>query len=86
MPLIARKAPDIGRGILLHSVHSLVSGRDRCADCRRTPLLGERVHAMSNGRQVCELCRQRRGEEPVSSAIVRGPQQDHHVRLTVRAA
>ena len=28
----------------------------RCADCRRTPLAGERMHELDAGRVLCELC------------------------------
>lgn len=28
----------------------------RCADCRRTPLPGERVHELDSGQTVCDLC------------------------------
>ncbi|MGH2782598.1 MAG: hypothetical protein ACRDLA_14545, partial [Thermoleophilaceae bacterium] len=30
--------------------------RDSCAECRRTPLAGERVHEVDSGRLLCELC------------------------------
>jgi hypothetical protein len=29
---------------------------DRCADCRRTPLPGERMHELDSGRTLCDLC------------------------------
>lgn len=42
--------------MLRRSARSLDSGRARCAGCRRTPLVGERLHEMQTGRTLCELC------------------------------
>lgn len=42
--------------MLRRSARSLDSGRQRCAGCRRTPLVGERLHEMQTGRTLCELC------------------------------
>ncbi len=67
------------------SVDALRADRNRCSDCRRTPLTGERVYRYEGGRAVCELCRALRREDPVSSEPVRdeaGP----HVRVRSRAA
>jgi hypothetical protein len=61
------------RMLLRRSVGVLTAARNRCADCERTPLVGERVHLYGErgGRIVCELCRPLRREEPVASEIVR---------------
>ena len=48
--------PDLAAIMLRRSAQSLDSGRKRCAGCRRTPLVGERVHEMDTGRTLCELC------------------------------
>ncbi len=48
--------PDLGSILLRHSVGSLDSGQSRCAACRRTPLVGERLHEMDTGRKLCDLC------------------------------
>lgn len=67
---------------------ALTAERDRCADCGRTPLIGERVHLYAGGRHriVCELCRTQRREAPVASETVRHSEHGHTVRLTARAA
>ena len=57
--------PDLERALLRKSVDALAAGRHRCRDCRRTPLIGERVFTYAGGRTVCELCRALRREEPV---------------------
>ena len=49
--------PDLAGILLRRSVGSLDSGRPRCATCRRTPLVGERLHEMDSGRVLCDLCR-----------------------------
>jgi hypothetical protein len=49
--------PDLSGPLLRRSIGSLsASPRDRCADCRRTPLPGERLHVLDSGRRLCELC------------------------------
>jgi hypothetical protein len=61
------------------------SGR-RCADCRRTPLIGERVYHYEGGKMRCELCRPLRREQPVSSDLVHGPEHGHGVVRITRVA
>ena len=44
-------------------------GRSRpLRDCRRTPLVGERMFVYASGRAVCELCRTLRPDEPAEVA------------------
>ena len=38
------------------SMGALRPSRDSCAECRRTPLAGERLHELDSGRVLCELC------------------------------
>ncbi len=75
-----RVAPDLERRLLALAIEELAAERARCADCGRTPLVGEDVHLYEGGRVVCELCRQLRAEVPVSTERV------HHAEhgLTVR--
>jgi hypothetical protein len=51
------------------SVRALGAGRQRCAHCRRTPLVGERVFFYGE-RMVCALCRHLRREPPGREDIV----------------
>ncbi len=75
------------RYLLRRSVNTLAAARDRCVDCARTPLVGERVHLYERlPGIVCELCRQLRRSAPVASEIVRHSELGHTVRLTARAA
>lgn len=60
--------------------------RHRCADCRRTPLVGETVHVYDGGKVVCELCKHLRRDEPVSSEPVYGDAHGATVRVRARAA
>jgi hypothetical protein len=48
--------PDLAGILLRRSVGSLDSGRARCAECHRTPLVGEQLHEMDTGRLLCDLC------------------------------
>jgi len=65
----------------------------RCADCGRTPLIGERVYLYDSAALVCELCRMLRPAEPMLDALVShrlggGTRSDPAavVRVTRRAA
>ncbi len=70
------------RELLRKSVNALRAGVDRCHDCGRTPLIGERVYRYVGGRIACELCRALRREQPESSEIVHSGEHGHCVRLT----
>jgi hypothetical protein len=61
------------RVLLRRGVGVLTSDRNRCADCGRTPLVGERVHLFEErgGDVVCELCRPLRRGHPVATETVR---------------
>jgi hypothetical protein len=76
------------RMLMHHCLGALEADRDRCADCGRSPLIGEHVHLYEagEGSLVCELCRPLRRETPVASELVRHSEHGHAVRLTVRAA
>jgi hypothetical protein len=76
------------RVLLRRGVGALEADRDRCADCGRTPLTGERVHIYEGLPEpvVCELCRPLRRESPLASELVRHCEHGHAVRLMARAA
>jgi recombinational DNA repair protein (RecF pathway) len=73
------------RVLLRRGVGVLTADRNRCADCGRTPLLGERVH-LYGGAVVCELCRSERRDPPLGTETVRHSEDGHGVRLAARAA
>jgi hypothetical protein len=72
---------DLERALLRKSVGALASGRDRCADCGRTPLIGETLHHYGAGVTVCELCRSLRRGEPKQSEPVRHGEHGQTVRI-----
>jgi hypothetical protein len=75
------------RVLLRHGVGVLTADRNRCVDCGRTPLVGERVHLYERfGAIVCELCRSLRRDAPMVTETVRHSEHGHCVRLTARAA
>jgi len=82
----ATGATDLERVLLRKGVGALVADRERCADCRRTPLIGERIYLYADDQLVCELCRALRRDEPVKSDTVLHSEHGHAVRITVRAA
>ncbi len=74
------------RHLLRKGVGTRARSDSRCADCDRTPLIGERVHRYHDGVMRCELCRPLRREEPVASDLVHGPAHGHCVVKVTRVA
>ena len=72
---------DLERALLRKSVGALASDTHRCADCGRTPLIGETLHRYAGGDTVCELCRPLRRSEPVRSERVRNMEAGLTVRI-----
>ncbi len=77
---------DLELRLLRKGVGELASHRDRCADCGRTPLTGERLHHDALGEPVCELCRPTHRDEIVRTELVCGPEYGHTVRVRRLAA
>jgi hypothetical protein len=75
---------DLELRLLRKGVGVLAEGRDRCADCGRTPLTGEQVHHYGSRTLVCELCRPLRRREPDRTARV--PHSERGQTVKVRAA
>ena len=71
---------DLERALLRKCVDALEDGRQSCADCGRTPLIGETLYRYAGGATVCELCRPLRRERPSHEEIVHSPEH----ALTVR--
>ena len=78
--------PDLEIALLRKGVGALAAGRHCCAECGRTPLVGERVYVFARASTVCALCRPRRRGEPERSELVRHSERGHAVRLRRRAA
>jgi hypothetical protein len=85
-PLLGLSEPDLERELLRKGVVALAAGRASCAECGRTPLVGERIHFFDPGVVVCELCRSARGARPERSETVGHSERGHTVRLRVRPA
>jgi hypothetical protein len=72
---------DLERALLRRSVGALTVDRARCADCGRTPLIGETLYRYPEAVRVCELCRPLRREEPAGSERVRNSEYGQTVRV-----
>lgn len=72
---------DLERALLRKSVGALAIETHRCADCGRTPLIGETVHRYTRGETVCELCRPLRAGAPHRSERVRNCEAGLTVRV-----
>jgi hypothetical protein len=79
--------PDLELALLRKSVGVLAAGRHACADCGRTPLVGERMYRFGRGSAVCALCTPLRRTEPDAVELVRHFERGHTVRrVTPHAA
>jgi hypothetical protein len=74
---------DLELRLLRKGVGALTAGRERCADCGRTPLFGEQVHAYG-AKVVCELCSTLRRDAP--DASMRVHHCEHGQTVKIRAA
>ena len=72
---------DLERALLRRSVDALTIESTRCADCGRTPLIGETVHRYTRGETVCELCRPLRAGAPHRSERVHNCEAGLTVRV-----
>jgi hypothetical protein len=73
--------PDLEAALLRKSVGELTAGRLACADCGRTPLVGERMYRFGRSASVCALCTPLRRREPDAVALVRHFERGQTVRL-----
>jgi hypothetical protein len=48
--------PDLDAMLLRRSLSTPAPASDRCSDCGRTALAGERLHELGSGRVLCQLC------------------------------
>ena len=80
-PTASLDEQDLERALLRKSVGTLEEERHVCADCGRTPLIGETVYGYARATSVCELCRQLRRDEPERSVLVRHTQAGLAVRV-----
>jgi hypothetical protein len=86
MAALRKLAPTLERQLLRRAAGERAATELRCADCRRIPLIGERVHLYRGGKARCELCRPLRREEPLGSELVHGPAYGHCVVRVTRVA
>ena len=78
--------PDLELALLRRGVHQRTSGDERCADCNRTPLIGERVYIYERGVIRCELCRALSAQPPSHSRLIHGPEFGHTMKIVDRRA
>ena len=72
--------------LLRAGVEHLEAGREDCHDCRRTPLIGERVHVFAGGEIVCALCVADHAGEPEATRSVVHSELGHAVKPAARMA
>jgi hypothetical protein len=71
---------DLELRLLRKGVGELAADRTECADCGRSPLIGETVHRYGS-KTLCTLCRGHRVDAPDRSMLVRHMEHGHTVKL-----
>ncbi len=78
---------DLERALFRKGVGELAAERHVCAECGRSPLIGERIYLYARGAEVCALCRPQRRTEPERTELVRHDEFGQTVRVRrLRAA
>jgi hypothetical protein len=77
---------DLELALLRKGVGALAAGRHACADCGRTPLVGERLFRFGRREVVCALCGPLRRKEPDAVELVRHAELGLTVRRVMRPA
>ena len=72
------------RALLRRGVDERSAECDRCADCNRTPLIGERLYMYDGGVVRCELCRALSKQRPTRSYLIHGPEFGHTMKIVDR--
>ena len=78
--------PDLELALMRRGVDERATEYERCADCRRTPLIGERLYMYDDGAVRCELCRALSAASPARSRLVHGPEFGHTMKIADRRA
>jgi hypothetical protein len=78
---IGREMQELELALLREGIEERTAGRERCARCCRTPLIGERIYHYERGALVCELCRSLETQPPLSAQLVHGPAFGHTIRV-----
>jgi hypothetical protein len=86
MASAAREIQELELALLRRGLSERSAGSERCGNCSRTPLIGERVYEYGSGLIVCELCRVLQTEPPADSHIIHGPEFGHTMRITDQRA
>jgi hypothetical protein len=82
----ARDMAELELALLRRGVDQRDAGRECCSQCRRTPLIGERVYLHDHDLLVCELCRSLDEAGPRQSRLVHGPAFGHTIRIVDQRA
>jgi hypothetical protein len=78
--------PDLELALMRRGVDERATEYERCADCHRTPLIGERLYMYDHGLVRCELCRALSAQPPAHSRLVHGPEFGHTMKIADRRA
>ena len=78
--------PDLELALLRRGVDERAAGCERCGDCERTPLIGERVYTYEDGVIRCELCRAMTADAPSHARVIHGPEFGHTMKIADRRA
>ena len=85
MATSVREIQELELALLRRGLNERSEGSERCGNCNRTPLIGERVYEYESS-IVCAVCRPALRQAPQGSRMVHGPEWGHSIRVTDRRA
>jgi hypothetical protein len=77
---LQREMDRLELSLLRRGIDERAAHLERCARCRRTPLVGELVYLSGPHSIVCELCHFA-GDEPGDTRLVHTPAFGHSIRI-----
>jgi hypothetical protein len=78
------ESADLELALLRRGMRERNEDRARCHECRRSPLIGERVYIYAGGAVLCELCRAMSAQTPAGSRVIHGPEFGHTMKIADR--
>ena len=82
---IQREVDELELSLLRRGIDERLAHSERCARCRRTPLVGERVYMRSPEAIVCELCHFS-GDDFAGTRVIHTPAFGHTIRIVDQRA
>jgi hypothetical protein len=82
----SRNMPALELALLREGVERRDATHERCSDCHRVPLAGERVYLAEADQVLCALCCSEESNRSLRSRVVHGPWLGRSIRILSQPA